>query len=65
VPADHPRSREDLCYGMVLNPPRARDSLDTLLGCGGDSQVYQQSLEFADEDRSLDPVGLPLINVAV
>jgi hypothetical protein len=50
---------------MVLNPPRARDSLDTVLGCGGDSQVYQQSLEFADEDRSLDPVGLPLINVAV
>jgi hypothetical protein len=37
VPTDHPRSGEDLRYGSILNPPWARDSLDPVLGCGGDS----------------------------
>jgi hypothetical protein len=65
VLADHPGSGEDLCYGPVLNPPWVRDSLDPVLGCGGDSQVYQNSLEPADWDQSLGPIGLPLICVTL
>jgi hypothetical protein len=65
VPTDNPGSGEDLRYGAVVNSPRARESLDPVLGCGGDSHVYQQILESTDEDCSLDPIGLPLIGVEV
>jgi hypothetical protein len=41
VPPDHPGSEEDLCDGVVLNLPWARDSLDLVLGCSGGLQVYQ------------------------
>jgi hypothetical protein len=41
------------------------DTLNLVLGCGGDSHVYQQRLEPTDADWSLDPVGLPLICITV
>jgi hypothetical protein len=65
VSADHLGSGEDLCYGLLLKPRWVRNSIDPVLGCGGDFHVYQQSLEPADGDWSLDLVGLPLICVMV
>jgi hypothetical protein len=65
VPADHPGPGEDLCYGWVLNPPWAWDSLDLVLRCSGDPQVYYQGLKSADGDRSLNSIGLNLLCITV
>jgi hypothetical protein len=56
---------EDLHVGLELHPPQARDSLDPILGSGGDAQVHQQSLKPAGGNQSLNPEGLKLLGIAV
>jgi hypothetical protein len=65
VPADHLGPLEDLHDNLEFHPPWMRDSLDPILGTGGDAQVSRQSLKSASGDRSFCPEGLNLLGILV
>jgi hypothetical protein len=52
VPAEDPRSGEDLCNCLEFHLPWTQDSLDPVSWGGGDAQVSQQGTKPAGGDQS-------------